>query len=110
MPVASNPDAHAAAHTDASPGEKDTKLSQKLGQLQPLQLCSHRSALANLHVLSQPNTFLALGVGLAAHPAAGAFVFFMSAGDVAAALNADAHGAFARIAVVAGMAIIQFQR
>jgi hypothetical protein len=35
-------------------------------------------------------------------------VFFMSAADVAAALDADAHGAFARIAVVTGMAITGF--
>jgi hypothetical protein len=35
--------------------EKDTKLVQKLGQLQPLSLYSRRSAWANLHLLGQPN-------------------------------------------------------
>ena len=37
--------------------EKDAKLAQKLGQLQPL-LYYHGNARANLHRLGQPNTFL----------------------------------------------------
>ena len=43
------------------PSEKDTKLAQKLGQLQPLIAVSysHRNVWANLHLLGQPNTFLA---------------------------------------------------
>jgi hypothetical protein len=40
--------------------EKDVKLAQKLGQLQSFTADSHRNAWANLHILGQPNTFLAL--------------------------------------------------
>ena len=39
--------------------EKDAKLAQKLGQLQPFIAVSHRNAWANWHLLGQPNTFLA---------------------------------------------------
>jgi hypothetical protein len=44
----------------ADPSEKDIKLTQKLGQLQPF-IASHRNARANLHLSRQPNTFLAPG-------------------------------------------------
>jgi hypothetical protein len=43
--------------------EKDTKLAQKLGQLQPFFILWRYSvcnAWADLHLLSKPNTFLAL--------------------------------------------------
>ena len=39
--------------------EKDAKLAQKLGQLQPFLVYYHRNARAHLHLLGQPNTFLA---------------------------------------------------
>ena len=44
-------------------GEKDAKLAQKFGQIQPfIAAYSHRNARrANLHRLGQPNTFLAAG-------------------------------------------------
>jgi hypothetical protein len=41
--------------------EKDAKLAQKLGQLQPFLAVfrySHRNARTNLHILGQPNTVL----------------------------------------------------
>ena len=40
--------------------EKDAKLAQKLGQLQPFALYSRRNAWANLHLSGQPKTFLAM--------------------------------------------------
>jgi hypothetical protein len=40
--------------------EKDTKLAQKLGQLQPFIAVFPQESWANLHCLGQPNTFLAL--------------------------------------------------
>ena len=42
--------------------EKDTKLAQKLAQLQPFIVVFHRNAWANFHLLGQPDTFLALQV------------------------------------------------
>ena len=40
--------------------QKDAKLAQKLGQLQPFFYpYSHRNARANWHLLGQPNTFVA---------------------------------------------------
>ena len=38
--------------------EKDAKLAQKLGQLQPFIVVLHRNTWADLHFLGQPNTFL----------------------------------------------------
>jgi hypothetical protein len=52
--------ATAGPHRGAS--EKAAKLTQKLGQLQPfiaVMLYPHRNAWANLHILGQPNIFLA---------------------------------------------------
>jgi hypothetical protein len=43
------------------PSEKDAKLAQKLGQLQPFIAVLPRNAWPNLHLLGQPNTFLAEG-------------------------------------------------
>ena len=40
--------------------EKDAKLAQKLGQLQPSLAVPHSKAWANSHLLGQPNTFLAI--------------------------------------------------
>jgi hypothetical protein len=39
--------------------EKGVRLAQKLANFSLLQLYSRRSAWANLHLLGQPNTFLA---------------------------------------------------
>ena len=39
--------------------EKDAKLAQKLGQLQPFVAVFLQECMANLHLLGQPNTFLA---------------------------------------------------
>ena len=38
--------------------EKDTKLPQELGKLQPFMLHCHRKAWPSLHLLGQPNTLL----------------------------------------------------
>ena len=40
--------------------EKDAKLTQKLGLLQPFALYSRRNAWANLYISDQPKTFLAM--------------------------------------------------
>jgi hypothetical protein len=46
-----------------SPSEKDAKLAQKLGQLQPFIAVFRQECIAwaNLYILGQPNTFLAAG-------------------------------------------------
>jgi hypothetical protein len=49
----------ASSYTCRGPSEKDAKLAQKLGQLQPFPALFPRECMANLHILGQPNTFLA---------------------------------------------------
>ena len=44
-------------------GEKDAKLAQKMGQLQPFITVFSRENMANLHLLGQPDTSLAKGCG-----------------------------------------------
>ena len=46
--------------------EKDAKLAQKLGHLQLFLVYSHRNAWANLHMLGQPDTSLAIAINQAA--------------------------------------------
>jgi hypothetical protein len=50
-----------AGHVYRGTSEKNAKLAQKLGQLQPFIADSHRNARANWHLLGQPDTFLAQG-------------------------------------------------
>jgi hypothetical protein len=47
--------------TDNRSSKKDAKLAQKLGQLQPFIAVFPQECMANLHLLGQPNTFLASG-------------------------------------------------
>ena len=49
--------------TDAPRSEKDAKLAQKLGQLQPFIAVLPQECMANLHLLRHPNTFLATAAG-----------------------------------------------
>jgi hypothetical protein len=48
----------ALRHGDAA-GEKAAASAQKLGQLQPFVAVFPQECMANLHILGQPNTFLA---------------------------------------------------
>jgi hypothetical protein len=49
-----------AGHVYRGTSEKNAKLAQKLGQLQPFIADSHRNARANWHLLGQPDTFFSL--------------------------------------------------
>jgi hypothetical protein len=50
-------------HGHVHRSEKDAKLAQKLGQLQPFRAVLPHESWANLYILGQPNTLLARGGG-----------------------------------------------
>ena len=62
LPVATRRALDATKNARAHPSEKDTKVAQKLGQLQPFTAVfpqEYSRMWANVHLLGQPNSFLA---------------------------------------------------
>ena len=54
----------AGGRAELGASEKDAKLAQKLGQLQPFVAVFLQECMANLHLLGQPNSFFAAAPAL----------------------------------------------